>query len=562
MNNSQISARIKRLAAMMTLLGENQYKVRAFDKAADIIDLHPEEMGVLIDEDRLKAVPGIGDSLAHAILYYAKSGGPSIEKELEARLPSGLPDLLTLKGLGLRKVQTLWKDHQISNLSDLERACNSGELSQWKGFGPKLEQKLLEAIAFKAKHTRDFHLDMATQIATKWREKLSDLSDIDKIELTGQLRRGNELIQSVDFVVIPKTENLHNSLQEKFQLELTGTDPLIITDPSGMPINLWLCSTDDFPARQLILTGGKTYLEKIDTVLTKKNLSIEQDRIVGFQGSETSEVDLCRSLGLQWIEPPLRDSFDCFPKGQGLVQDKDIRGILHAHSTWSDGRNSLEEMVVGAQKLGYQYLGISDHSQAAYYANGLKPDRVKAQWNQIDELNESYPDIHIFKGIEADILSDGSLDYDDELLAGFDFVIASIHSHFHLDSTIQTDRIIRALQSPFTTILGHPTGRMLLAREGYAPDLPAIIEAASEYDKIIEINTTPKRLDLDWRYLKQAKASGVRVSINPDAHSLSGLETIPLGVIIAQKGGLSPEDVINTSGVSAFNSFLQKQKSR
>jgi len=277
--------------------------------------------------------------------------------------------------------------------------------------------------------------------------------------------------------------------------------------------------------------------------------------------NESSEQSVCESIGIQWIEPELRDVFDHFPTDHKLIEPECVGGVFHAHSTWSDGRNTLEEMVLATRALGYEYLGISEHSQAAYYANGLEVDRVKAQWELIDRLNEELSDFHIFKGIEADILKDGRLDYSEKLLAGFDFVIASIHSHFHLDSNQQTERIIRALQSPFTTMLGHPTGRMLLLRDGYAPDLGAIIEVAGENGKIIEINSTPKRLDLDWRYLKLAKSQGVKISINPDAHSIEGLKTIPLGVMMARKGGLTITDVVNTLGLEAVKEDLAQRRS-
>ncbi len=561
MNNSQISERIKRLAAMMTLLDENPHKIRTFEKAARIVKDHPEEMGILIDEGRLKAVKGIGDSLAHIILYYAKSGGPGLERELEARLPVGLPDLLNLKGLGLRKIQTLWKDHQVSNIKMLKDACEANTLANWKGFGPKLEQQLLDAIEFKARHVSDFQFNLALDVSQIWLEKLTQLPSVNQVELTGKLRRGDALIQSVDFVIEADLGQLKSDLQQIQNGENATDDLLTVIDNTGLPINLWVARNSDFQLRQLILTGGSSYLGKIESAFEANNLSHNQGRSDDLNATGLSEAALCDQLHIQWIEPELRDTFDSFPADRTLIQALDIKGVMHAHSTWSDGKNTLEQMAEAAQQLGYQYLGISDHSQAAHYANGLKPDRVKAQWQQIDELNEQYPDFHIFKGIEADILADGRLDYSEDLLAGFDFVIASIHSHFHLSPVQQTDRIIRALQSPFTTMLGHPTGRMLLTREGYNPDLLAIIDAAAEFDKIIELNTTPKRLDLDWRYLATAREQGVPISINPDAHNLKGLETIPLGVTMARKAGLGSSDVINTASVSEMTAYLERRKS-
>ncbi len=561
MNNMQISQRLKHLSEMMSLLGEHPSEIRSLEKVVLIMKTHPEEMGVLIDEDRLKNVDGIDESLAKIILHYTKSGSSTFEIKLTERLPRGLPDLLQLPGLNLKKVHLLWKQHDIENIDQLNQACQSGQLSGMKGFGKSLEQNLLSAIGYKRKHSKDFHLNIALDVAQKWTLKLEALDSIGKLELSGQLRRGNELIHTIEFVVEARSSDLRAELESTYSIEVSDATPLIITDLSGLSIMLWACSAKEFPTCQLIRTAGEVYLKQIDAKLAKQGLSRSGLRIENLLVNESSERAVCESIGIQWLEPELRDAFDQFPEDRELIETKNVRGIFHAHSTWSDGRNTLEEMVASARALGYEYLGMSEHSQAAYYANGLGADRVKAQWDRIDKLNEELPGFHIFKGIEADILKDGRLDYEEELLAGFDFVIASIHSHFHLDSKQQTDRIVRALQSPFTTMLGHPTGRMLLSREGYAPDLPGIIEVASEYGKIIEINSTPKRLDLDWRYLKFAASLGVLISINPDAHSVEGLNTIPLGVMMARKGGLTASDVVNTMGLAEMKKFLAQRRS-
>ncbi|MCF7922824.1 MAG: PHP domain-containing protein [Candidatus Marinimicrobia bacterium] len=559
MKNSQISVRIKRLASMMSLLDENPFKIRSFENAARIVRDHEEDMGVLVDEDRLKDVPGIGKSLAYVIMYYAKAGTVGLEQELESQLPVGLPALLDLPGLGMKKVQLLWHKHDISSVELLKQACEANVLAGIKGFGPKLQVKLQEAIAFNEKHISDFYLDTALGVAENWIETLKQLNSVTRIELSGELRRGTELIQSVEFLVDADIAELNTELNAKFNLQLSESNPTILKDPTGLPVELIICNSNTFAAKQLLRTGGDSYMRHLsDRFGSPGDAAINQ--LVCEKGKLfTTENTLCESLGLQWIEPELRDSYSHFPENIELISTGDIKGVFHAHSTWSDGRNTLEELAGAARNLGYQYLGISEHSQAAYYANGLKPDRVKAQWAFIDQLNDSSPDFHIFKGIEADILSDGRLDYDEDLLAGFDFVVASIHSHFHLDPVKQTDRIVRALQSPFTTILGHPTGRMLMARSGYNPDLTTIIDVAAENDKLIEINTTPKRLDLDWRYLKYAREKGVKISIDPDAHSIKQLQTIPLGVRMARKGGLSAANVLNTLTATEMKHYLQSR---
>ncbi len=562
MNNSQISEKIKLLSSMMNLLEENPFKIRAFDKASRIIENHPEEMGVLIDEDRLKDVPGIGDGLAHIILYYAKSGMTSLEKELTEKLPHGLPELLTLPGLGVKKVRQLWQENGINNLDELKLAAEQNLLAELKGFGPKIQLKLIDAIAFREQHSRHFHLDIALKVADEWQAIIESFTSIQRIELTGQLRRGNELLESVDFIVQADLPSLIKELESTNCNLLSDSDPIILHDKSGMSVHLNICSSENFFSNQLLLTGGDIYQKDIKRILKTGGMSTVQNFVDDKAIKPASEEALCHALGLKWIEPELRDHFGADSNGFELITTPDIKGIFHAHSTWSDGVNSLQEMALATRDLGYQYLGISDHSQAAYYANGLQPERVRAQWDAIDELNDKLSDFHVFKGIEADILKNGDLDYDEELLQGFDFVIASIHSHFHMDSVKQTDRIIRALQSPLTTMLGHPTGRMLMAREGYNPDMPAIISVAAEYDKIIEINTTPKRLDLDWRHLKFAREKGVKISINPDAHRMASLATIPLGVKMARKGGISPSDVINSLNVDEMETYLRSRGTR
>jgi len=560
MNNSQISDRIKRLAAMMTLLEENPFKIRSFENAVRIVRDHDEDMGVLVDEDRLKDVPGVGKTLAYVIMYYAKAGTVGLEQDLEAQLPEGLPDLLDLSGLGMKKVQSLWQQYDITNLEALKKACDADALVDMKGFGSKLQMKLLEAISFQEKHARDFYLDIALPVAQEWMDRLKPLRSITRIELTGKLRRGDCLIQTVEYLVESNRADLISELNEQFDCELSASEPLIIKDKSGIPVQFWVCKSKTFASEQLIRTGGDAFSKRLTEQFGSEAESAI--RMLSKVKGVSTEKALCESIDIKWIEPELRDMYTQYPEDIKLIEQHDIKGAFHAHSTWSDGRNSLEEMARASRDLGYQYLGISEHSQAAYYANGLKPDRVKAQWERIDELNDQSKDFHIFKGIEADILSDGSLDYDEELLAGFDFVIASIHSHFHLDPVKQTNRIVRALQSPFTTILGHPTGRMLMARPGYKPDLTTLIDVATDNDKLIEINTTPKRLDLDWRYLKYAREKGLKVSINPDAHSIRGLQTIHLGVRMARKGGFTSSEVLNTLGADEMKKYLQDRRVR
>lgn len=554
MNNDQLSQKIKLLANLQSLLGENPFKVRAFERAAHLIKSHPEEMSVLIDEDRLKDLKGIGDGLANVILHYTKSGSCRLEKDLCLQLPEGIEQLFALKGLGIKKIQQLWNEHQITNLEILKSACQENRLAEMKGFGAAIQQKLIEQIEFREEHARYFHLDTALGVADRWQKQLSQSKAIQKLERTGEIRRQQELIRQIDFVLEVEKHLLRSELEDLNINYAERQEGFSLEDSSHMPVQLHLSPNGSFYLDQLRLTGGDSYSEALNSRIDSV------DAVISGSSGWENEQQVCQALDIQWLEPELRDHFNKPPQIENLIEFNEICGVLHAHSQWSDGKNTLKEMALATRDLGYEYLGITEHSQAAYYANGLEVDRVKAQWNRIDELNEEIEDFHIFKGIEADILPDGSLDYDEEILAGFDFVIASIHSHFHLDPVNQTDRLIRALMSPFTTMIGHPTGRMLLAREGYKPDLHAVIDAAAGTGKIIELNCTPKRLDLDWRYLPEAKAKGVKISINPDAHFVKSLETIPLGVSMARKGGLEKEDVLNTLSRMDLAKYFRNQR--
>jgi len=461
----------------------------------------------------------------------------------------------------LPELQALWQDHQVTSLNRLADACQQHQLRSWKILDSRGETRLLATVRERLQRVADYLLQPAQAIALTWQKNLADMPSVHRFELTGQIRRGNELIRTVDFLLAADVAAFKNDLQELYQLTPQGDEPMFVKEINSPPVRFWLTRPETFVRHQLLLTGGDRYLKHLKQVLEQENLTPEtltEARQEDFP--ENTEADLCHKLGIRWLAPELRDTFHDIPEDLQLLRPDDIKGILHVHSTWSDGRDSLETMVRAARDLGYAYLGVSDHSQAAHYARGLSPEQVRQQWDRIDELNLSYRPFRIFKGIEADILKDGRLDYTEDLLAGFDFVIASIHSYFHLSPEEQTNRLIRALRSPFTTILGHPTGRMLLAREGYHPDLNVVLAVAAEEHKVIELNSTPKRLDLDWRYLDRARELGIRIAIDPDAHNVHGLTSIPQGVMMARKGGLAAGNVLNTLNAMEISRFFTEQK--
>ncbi len=441
-----------------------------------------------------------------------------------------------------------------------------------KGFGEKSQANVLKGIEF-LKQRQGLHLyPFAADKAKAFLEAIKALNGIKQAEIAGSLRRRHEIIRDLHLVASCDTDQRRTLMSEIAVLPMIaeviskGEHKALFKLKSGLTAELQLCEQEVFPYRLLDLTSSREHLTALSAHAKAQGLELTDSGL--FKAGERivcqDEAEIYKAMGLNKIAPELRENLgEIEAAAQGplpeLVSTSDLKGIFHAHTLWSDGDCSLEEMANRCRELGYHYLGISEHSQAAVYAHGLEVDRVKAQWQEIDELNQKMTDFRIFKGIEVDILGDGSLDYDDELLAGFDFVIASVHSRFKMEREEMTERILKAARHPSVTMLGHLTGRLLLAREGYPLDVEAIIDACVEHDTIIELNAHPSRLDLDWRYGPYARKKGLKISINPDAHSTQGLDVVDYGVAAARKGGFSPEQVINTQTLEAVSEWLAQR---
>lgn len=555
MNKHDIARILEEIGLLLELKGESPFKSNAYFNAARTIEGLTGDMTQLIVSGRIRELKGIGEALASKLAELVGTGKLAYYEELKRSVPAGLVEMTAIAGMGPKKIKAVWEKLGITSIGELEYACVENRLVGLPGFGEKTQEKIRQGILQLRKH-RGFYL-YANVIgeAEKMVAALREAPGLRRVELAGDLRRRMEIIR--DMVLLVEADGPHAVEVFLQQIEsvtevVCGDDRVTARSSLGLPVSISVYQKLT-PHALLLATGSESHIAALAD--RARRLSLPWDLGLGKEGRPTpdasSEEALYKALGLPFIEPELREGMGEIEDAEAgrldrLVEPADIQGIFHNHTTYSDGSASLEEMVEAAKALGYRYIGISDHSQSAFYANGLKEDRIREQHAAIDALRRKVQGITVFKGIEADILPDGSMDYPDAVLARFDFVIASVHSRFNLPEEEQTARVIRALSNPHVTMLGHATGRLLLSREGYRIDMKRVIDAAKQYGKVIEINANPHRLDLDWRLCRYAKTQGVRVSINPDAHATDGLEDVPFGVNVARKGGLSFQDVVNT----------------
>ena len=557
MDKRAIAKVLEEIGLLLELKGENPFKSNAYYSAARTIESLTEDVTELIASGRIRDLKGIGAALAEKLAELVGTGRLTYYEELKQIVPPGLLEMTAIPGMGPKKIAAVWGQLGITTMGELEYACVENRLVSLPGFGQKTQDKIRQGIQ-QLKRRRGFHL-YANVIGEAERivEVIRHSAGVRSAELVGELRRRLEVVQAISVLVgADRPRSVLDSLQRieaLWELSRAG-DKIIGKSPMGISVSVVL--SEDLTAHAILAaTGSEEHLNALASRAARMKIPWNLTPAAGgkLAPKADSEEALYAVLGLPFIEPELREGLGEIEAAEAgllkpLVEARQIQGIFHNHTTYSDGSATLDEMVAAAKALGYRYIGISDHSQSAFYANGLKEDRIREQHAAIDALRTRTSGIAIFKGIEADILVDGAMDYPDDVLARFDFVIGSVHSRFNLPEEEQTARVIRALANPHVTMLGHPTGRLLLSREGYQIDMKRVIDAAKQYGKIVEINANPHRLDLDWRLCRYAKEQGVRVSINPDAHATEGLEDVPFGVNVARKGALEPSDVINTLG--------------
>lgn len=570
MNNREVATILHETGLLMELQGENSFKIRAYYNGARTMEALEEDLEKVVGEGRLQKLPGIGPALTEKITELVETGRMAYHEELKTIIPEGVLELLQIPGLGPKKAGTLYRELGIASIGELEYACRENRLVTLKGFGIKTQQRFLQGIEMQKRFQGKHLLAEARPLALEILDQLAVHPQVIQGKIAGNLRRGHEIIEKIDFLVATEEpEKVIEFFSQRPQVEEIieqSTDKINVKLDYGLKANLQAVAPEYFPYAVLRHTGSETHYEGLQQRAENMGLTLNDQGL--FRNNEAltlnDEKAIYQGLGLSYIPPELREGngeIEIAAEGKlpQLVETEDIKGIFHIHSNYSDGTDSLEEMVVAAMERGYQYLGFADHSQSAYYAGGLTADDVKRQHDEIDRLQGKYPDIIIFKGIESEIKADGSLDYDEETLASFDFIIASLHGRFNPEMDL-TDRLITAISHPRVTMLGHPTGRLLLARDGYQVDMEALLQAAKEYQVIIELNSSPARLDIDWRHLQRAKELGVKISINPDAHRHEDIDDVIYGVIMARKGWLSAEDVFNTLDGEEMRLLLQKRQ--
>lgn len=563
MDNKSIAKLFKLTASLMEIHAENEFKTKGLYGAAYKIENLDSPLSALLPEE-LSKVDGVGKSSAQKIQDILATGTFEQLEELKERTPAGVFEMMDLPGFGPKKVGVLWRELKVDTIIDLLAACDDGRVAALKGFGEKSQQAIKDAIAYKEANKGRLRYATAEVMSDIFVEDLKKAFSAESISYSGDMRRKMEIIDRIELLMTGSQEKIVTFLQDYNGITLASerSGPLTIRgyfDATNTQLVIRVVSKEKFHQKLIYYTGSMLHLNEVlddgETILRK---------LKSFDKIDT-EKHFYESIGLAYIEPEIREGqFEILlakeSKLPNLVEYEDIKGILHNHSTYSDGKNSLREMAVYCKELGYEYLGISDHSKTAFYAGGLKEEEIIRQHKEIDELNSELAPFKVFKGIESDILNDGSLDYDDTILASFDFIVASIHSNYSMDIEKATSRLIKAVENKYTTILGHPTARLILEREGYPVDHKRLIDACAENNVVIEINASPYRLDLDWRWVHYAMEKGVMLSINPDAHEVEGYHNMRYGWLVGRKGGLTKEMTMNCMSLKEIEKYIMSKK--
>ena len=562
------------MGTLLEVRGENAFRVRAYHQVAQLLKGLPGDLSEMIADGSLAATAGIGETMLSKITQLSMTGHLPSYDELKRSTPPGLIALLRVPGLGPKKIKQLHDTLRIESLADLRAACLSGRIAGTKGFGQKTEAKILEGIDFLESVGDRILVSTAQRLIAPVFDAVRTHPNVIRSEICGSLRRRAETIGDLDILfsaddISPVLETFTN-LPDVAKVLAHGPSKASIRLIDGVQCDLRGVADEQYPFALHYFTGSKTHNIAMRKRAIARGLKLSEYALEGAEGPIAcrTEADLFRALGLAEIPPELREDGFEFPLAESgmiprLVDRAELTGTFHCHTNWSDGGASLEEMVEAAQIAGLRYLGIADHSRAAAYAGGLSEERVRRQWAAIDAMNDTLGDrFRVFKGTECDIMADGSLDFPDDLLAGFDFVVASVHNGFGMDRETMTARIVRAVRNPRVTMLGHPTGRLLLAREGYALDLDAVLQAAAEAGTMIEINANPHRLDLDAVHARRASQLGITIVINPDAHTTSGYADLDYGMGVARKAGLTAEAIFNTREPGEVGRTLEQRRKR
>ncbi len=570
-----IAAALRRLAQILEIRGENPFKVRAHENAADALESGEFDA---IEEARAGTLgkrKGFGEALVAKVAALAQTGELDELRELEAEVPAGLFEMLRIPGFGPKKVQAVWKKLGVTTVDELERACKDGRVEKLAGFGEKSAAKIREGIAFLRTSAGQYLRGAALAAAEELREALAKSRAVKRVEIAGSLRRGREVVKDIDIVASSrspdKVMDLFRTLPQVAEVTGSGETKTSVRLQSGIACDLRVVRDEQFPFALMHFTGSKDHnvamrarAQRLFNIRISEYGLFDETRGDALIPCE-DEAAIHRRLGLSPIEPELREDrgeIEAAEHGElpALVTREDVRGTLHMHTHSSDGKAGVLEMAQAGAQMGFEWIGIADHSVSAFYAGGMKPDEVHRQFDEIEALNAEGSPCRILKGIECDILPAGELDYDESIWKRTDFIVGSVHSSFTMTEREMTARVTRALENPYLSILGHPTGRLLLRRDPFAIDLEAVIDAAAKHGRIIEINGDPNRLDLDWRWVKRARDAGVMLSLGPDAHRPEDLKHTWLALTVARKGWLEAKHVLNTRTAPEALKRLRKMR--
>ncbi|MBN8711742.1 MAG: histidinol-phosphatase [Verrucomicrobia bacterium 61-8] len=577
MTKDEISDILENIARLLELKGENPFKIRAYTNGARALDTLTEDFDKIVARDGLGEVEGIGKALVEKITTLARTGKLEYYEELREQFPPDIFTLFDVPGLGAKKIKALYDQLGVHSLTKLERVCRDGQVAALPGFGEKTAENILKGLDQLKKSAGQFRLGDISGLAESLLDDLRSHPRVSLVQVAGSYRRKKPIVRDLDFIV--STRHPKIVLEDFVGHHLVdsvlahGDTKASVILKNGIQCDIRVVKSEEYPFALVYFTGSKEHNVRLRSRALDRGWSLNEYRFSVAEGRELkepipevyTEADVYRALGLSFVEPELREDRGEIAAAEAgelpqLIEWQNLRGTFHCHTHASDGRASLEEMAHAAEDLGLQYLGIADHSKSSVQANGLDEKRLLEQVARIRELNQTFDGFRIFAGTECDIRKDGSLDFSDEILAQLDYVVVSVHVAFSLSEVEMTDRIIKAISNPYVTMMGHLTGRLLLTREPYKVNVPAVIEAAAATGTIIELNANPRRLDMDWQWWPLAKEKGVRCSINPDAHTTAGLQDLIFGIGSARKGWLTRHDVVNTLPLGQIEKELARKR--
>jgi DNA polymerase (family X) len=572
MDKMAVAQVLEQIAAFLELKNENPFRIRAFRTAARAISTFPRDLRQSLDDGSLASAKGVGPATLQIVKELVGTGRASMLEELREQIPAGLVEMLEISGLGVAKIRQIHEVLGIDSLPELEAAAHDGRLAKLPRFGQRTSENVLKSIAFLRQASAYRLMHHAADEAEALRAALARLPGVSSATIAGDVRRRTEVVRDVIIVLIAETApaELFRRLSALPGVsEFAGQDERRLTLRFSGGASAQVVATTPVNAGAVLVqaTGSEGHLRELAAYAGKRGFGLNGAAL--WRGSQfiatPDENAFYQALGLSFIPPELREGrgeLNAAEQGQlpRLVQRDELRGFLHCHTSYSDGSTTVEELAIACQAAGYDYLGVTDHSQAAGYAGGLQPDDLARQGDEIEEVNSRLNGFRVLKGVEADILQDGRIDYEQRVLERLDFVIASVHSRFNMGPREMTNRILTAMDNPLLTIIGHPTGRLLLSRDPYPVDLDALIEKAAATGVALEINADPHRLDLDWRVARQAREQGVTISIGADAHNVAGLGYVDYGIAMARKAWLTADDILNTKPVDDFVAYARKRR--